>query len=230
VHDDETLVNRNRSPHGAPSDDAPTKQHEDEQATRTVQPTEPMPTVARESAAGELLAPGACLRERYVLDSVIGQGAMGQVWRAKDGFSVEAHDKNPWVAIKVLLSDVERHPQSFAAMHREASRTQKLAHPNIVTVYTLDRDERTRRVFIAMELLDGEPLDAMIRRDRNRPSAPKELWPIIKGLAEGGTRVRASQGHRAFRFQARQRVRHARRRAQDSGFRHRARGEKRRGR
>lgn len=135
--------------------------------------------------AARLLSPGTCLRERYVLETAIGQGAMGQVWKAKDLLSEEARDRNPYVAIKVLLADIERHPQSFAAMHREASRTQKLAHPNIVTVYTLDRDDRTGRAFIAMELLDGEPLDQVIGRQRDQPGTPQELWPIIKGLAEG---------------------------------------------
>jgi hypothetical protein len=184
VDADDTLVKRSPPADGAPSADA-TKVRGDEAATRSLQRTEPMPTIAREAAAGELLTPGTCLRDRYLLDSLIGQGAMGQVWKAKDLFSEEAHDRNPWVAIKVLLSDIERHPQSFTAMHNEASRTQKLAHPNIVTVYTLDRDQRTGRVFIAMELLDGEPLDRLIRRNRDRPGAPAQLWPIIKGLAEG---------------------------------------------
>lgn len=148
----------------------------------------------------EELRPGACLRNRYVLETMIGQGAMGQVWKAKDRLSEEAQDRNPYVAIKVMLSDFERQANSFAAMHREASRSQKLAHPNIVTVHTLDRDERTGRVFMAMELLDGEPLDSIIRiRNPQRRTTgeltrmqaaalhftPKQLWAIVEGLAQG---------------------------------------------
>jgi serine/threonine protein kinase len=57
-------------------------------------------------------------------------------------------------------------------MHREASRTQKLAHPNIVTVFMLDRDDASGRAFIAMELLDGEPLDRVIKNYRERGIAP----------------------------------------------------------
>ncbi|HKR36472.1 MAG TPA: serine/threonine-protein kinase [Steroidobacteraceae bacterium] len=159
----------------------------------TEQRTAPLPTDVRERAAAvdagsdaaRSLSPGTCLRNRYLLETAIGRGAMGEVWKAKDLLIEEAHDRNPYVAIKVLLADIERHPQSFATMHREASRTQKLAHPNIVTVFTLDRDDRTGRAFIAMELLDGEPLDKFIRRYRERPMAAKELWPIIKGMAEG---------------------------------------------
>lgn len=138
----------------------------------------------RSDALGAL-SPGMELRDRYVLEAAIGRGAMGEVWKARDRMGEEAYDRNPYVAIKVLLADVERHPQSFAAMHREAKRTQNLAHPNIVTVYTLDRDDRSGRAFIAMELLDGEPLDRFIRRHGGAPAPVKELWPIVRGMAEG---------------------------------------------
>ncbi|MGH8176810.1 MAG: serine/threonine-protein kinase [Steroidobacter sp.] len=158
------------------------REHPDDAATRTAAlPHAP----SRDSLASRTLEPGTRLRGRYVLEAPIGQGAMGQVWRARDLLSEEARDRNPYVAIKVLLSDVERHPQSFAAMHREASRTQKLAHPNIVTVHSLDRDEPSGRVFISMELLEGEPLDRVIQRLREEGIAPANPWSIIKGLAEG---------------------------------------------
>lgn len=134
----------------------------------------------------EQLRAGSRLRNRYVLHSPLGQGAMGQVWKAKDLFSEEANEKNPWVAIKLFLGHVERLPNAFAAMHREASRTQKLAHPNIVTVHTLDRDERTGKAFIAMELLEGEPLDRLIKgQSRERTLGMSELWSIATGMAEG---------------------------------------------
>ena len=131
------------------------------------------------------LEPGMCLRDRYVLEHIIGQGAMGQVWKARDLLAEEARGKNPYIAIKVLLSDFERHPKAFMAMHREATRARDLAHPNIGTVYTLDRDERGKRAFIAMELLVGESLEHTIRRSREHRPPLKLLWPIIKGMAEG---------------------------------------------
>jgi hypothetical protein len=155
--------------------------------------TAPLPTNVRTPAAAAdehsdalgTLTPGTVLRDRYVLEAPIGRGAMGEVWKARDRLGEEAYDRSPYVAIKVLLADIERHPQSFAAMHREAKRTQQLAHPNIVTVHTLDRDDRSGRAFIAMELLEGEPLDKIIRRQRSAPASSKELWPIVKGMAEG---------------------------------------------
>jgi serine/threonine protein kinase len=116
---------------------------------------------------------------------MIGQGAMGQVWKAKDLLAEKARGRNPYVAIKVLTSDYEQDPRSFEGMQREASRAQQLAHPNIVTVYTFDQDDRSGRVFIAMELLDGRPLDRLLRDAPGGALAADEAWKIIRGVAEG---------------------------------------------
>jgi serine/threonine protein kinase len=128
---------------------------------------------------------GYRLRGRYELDEIIGQGAMGQVWRAKDLLGEEALDRNPYVAVKVLNSDFESRPDAFIALHREATRVQKLAHPNIVTVYVFDRDEPSGRAFVAMELLEGRPLDKVIRKGGAGGLPREEAIPIIRGMAEG---------------------------------------------
>jgi serine/threonine protein kinase len=128
---------------------------------------------------------GYRLRGRYLLDKLIGQGAMGQVWRAKDLLGEEARDRNPYVAVKVLNSNLEGHPDAFVAMHREATRAQKLAHPNIVTVYAFDRDDEVGRAFIAMELLEGRPLDQVIREASAGGLPREQALPIIRGMAEG---------------------------------------------
>jgi serine/threonine protein kinase len=128
---------------------------------------------------------GYRLRGRYELLEMIGQGAMGQVWRAKDLLGEEARDRNPYVAVKVLNSDFAGRPDAFIALHREATRVQKLAHPNIVTVYVFDRDEESGRAFVAMELLEGLPLDQVIRQGGVAGLPRDEAMPIIRGMAEG---------------------------------------------
>ena len=125
------------------------------------------------------------LRDRYRLEKLIGQGAMGQVWKAKDLLSVEARDRNPFVAIKVLREDFARVPHALVGLHREASRAQKLAHPNVGTVYMLDRDEASGRAFIAMEMLEGNPLDKVIKQRTGEPMPRLEAIPIVRGMAEG---------------------------------------------
>lgn len=147
-----------------------------EQRTRGVSPAETTPPTFGE---------GYCLRGHYLIEGLIGQGAMGQVWRAKDLLAEEAKDRNPYVAVKVLNADLEGRPEFFIAMHREASRAQKLAHPNIVIVHVFDRDEISGRAFIVMELLEGRPLDRVIREDGPKGLPRKRALAIIRGMAEG---------------------------------------------
>jgi serine/threonine protein kinase len=155
--------------------------HAQADPTRVRHPGAPLPP----RTPAPSLVEGYRLRGRYLLESLIGQGAMGQVWRAKDLLGEEARDRTPHVAVKVLNSSFEGHPDAFVAMHREASRAQKLAHPNIVTVYVFDRDEATGRAFIAMELLEGKPLDRLIR-DAGPGGTPRvEALPLIRGMVDG---------------------------------------------
>jgi len=143
------------------------------------------PLHAADTHGNEALVSGTVLRGRYVLEDPIGQGAMGQVWRARDQLAEEARARNPYVAVKVLNSDFEGHAEAFVAMHREASRAHALAHPNIVTVYIFDRDERSGRAFIAMELLEGQPLDRALREQRGAGLPRAQALPILRGMAEG---------------------------------------------
>lgn len=101
------------------------------------------------------------LKKRFVLEDVLGEGGMGLVYKARDLRKVEAEDRNPYVAVKVLGQGFREHPQAFVALQQEAVKSQKLAHPNIVTVYDFDRDGDT--IFMTMELLKGDPLDALLR-------------------------------------------------------------------
>lgn len=131
------------------------------------------------------LRAGSIIKDRFILDKVLGAGGMGKVFQARDLLKVEANDSNPYVAMKVLTEDFKAHPKAFVALQREASRQQKLAHPNIVTVYDFDRIGMTgTQVFITMELLVGRPLDSFIRKEvRPRGGLPfEEAFPIIKQL------------------------------------------------
>jgi serine/threonine protein kinase len=127
---------------------------------------------------------GMVLQGHYQLERLIGQGAMGQVWRARDLLSEEAGERNANVAVKLFVSDFARDPNALALMHRETSRAQKLAHPNIVTVHVFDRDEHTGVLFMVMELVDGQPLDQLLR-ESGRGLGRKQGAPLIQGIADG---------------------------------------------
>lgn len=110
----------------------------------------------------EAVDTGSVLKERFVLEEVIGRGGMGIVFKSRDTLQEEMQDRNPYVAIKVLNEDFKKHPESLKALQREARKAQNLAHPNIATVFNFDRDGGN--VFVVMELLDGESLDKLIKR------------------------------------------------------------------
>jgi serine/threonine protein kinase len=129
------------------------------------------------------LGPGTVIKDRFVLVEKIGQGGMGTVFRARDLRKEEALDRNPFVAIKVLNEDFKRHPRSLQALQREARKSQALAHPNIVTVYDFDRDGTN--VFMVMELLEGEPLDELIRRNKETGLDPAQAWQIALQICKG---------------------------------------------
>jgi serine/threonine protein kinase len=103
---------------------------------------------------------------------------MGKVFKALDRLKVEAEDRQPYVAVKVVGRAFQRHRISFQAFQREAKRAQGLAHPNIVRVYDFDRDGP--HVFITMEYLSGRSLDKIIK---TRPSVEiplSEAWKVLQ--------------------------------------------------
>jgi len=144
--------------------------------------------VSAQSGAAEPAAAiesGAWVRGRYVLTEMIGSGGMGQVWKAKDSYLERTNDPFPFVAIKMLNANLENDPDGYVALQRETKKAQELAHPNVVTVHLFDTDSPgSGRAFMSMELLEGECLDARIRRHPSGDSRDDAL-PIILGMAKG---------------------------------------------
>ncbi len=128
---------------------------------------------------------GLVLNGHYRLESRIGQGAMGQVWRARDLLSEEAGVAATWVAIKLFVADFASSPDALAIMQREASRAEGLAHPNIVTVRFFDRDEQSGLLFMVMDLVEGESLDEILRKRAPDGLGRKEGGLLIRGIADG---------------------------------------------
>jgi serine/threonine protein kinase len=151
---DPTLFRRDFDPATRPP---PPEAREEAQAARKTHAREPVRGVPlREVQQKDVL------RDRYELLSILGRGSSGTVYRALDRHRAHLADSARFVAVKVLKLDYQNRPEALAALEREFHQAQSLSHPNIVSVFDLDRDGDT--YFIVMELLQGELLaDVMAR-------------------------------------------------------------------
>ena len=122
------------------------------------------------SGSGAPAATPRILKQRFILDEKLGSGGMGTVYRAKDLRKVEAQDRQPYVAIKVLNNDFRAHPDAFIALQREASKSQGIAHPNIVSIFDFNKDGDVP--YMTMELFagsgTGEPVERVPERTARR--------------------------------------------------------------
>lgn len=125
---------------------------------------------ATESSSGQPpsdtpLGIGSLLRQRFRIESVLGEGGMGTVFGAVDLLKQEARDEQVHVALKVMKPDIVDAELTFMGLQREARRAQQLAHPNIVTVYDFDRADG--HIYMTMEYLRGRPISDLLKRNRH---------------------------------------------------------------
>ena len=99
---------------------------------------------------------GSVLKHRFILESELGSGGMGVVYKARDLRKEEAGAPNPFVAIKVISETFKQHPKAFLALQTEAMKAQQLYHANIINTHDFDRDGEI--AFIVMEYLNGVTL------------------------------------------------------------------------
>ncbi len=123
---------------------------DDSQATRIL---------SRDTIVSGVIATGTVLRERYRLDSEIGRGGMGVVYRATD---LELQRE---VAVKVLPSGTSSADDRLRLL-REARAAAALNHPHIVSVH--DIGEANGSPFFVMELVHGPSLSKSRTADLSR--------------------------------------------------------------
>ena len=91
---------------------------------------------------------------KYELLGELGRGAFGIVYRARDPMI------SRMVALKTMTTSVADNPALLQRFYREAQSAGSLQHPNIVTIFDMGDENGTP--YIAMELVDGQNLDAVI--------------------------------------------------------------------
>jgi serine/threonine protein kinase/WD40 repeat protein len=131
-----------------------------------------------QTATGLALSPPAVLGDFRIVRQ-LGQGGMGVVFEAVQQ-SLGRH-----VALKVLPPAAARTPTQRERFRREAQAAGRLHHSNIVPVFGVG--DQDGLLFFAMQLIDGAPLDAVVRELKSLRSAPGspagrgELGPRLLG-------------------------------------------------
>jgi eukaryotic-like serine/threonine-protein kinase len=104
---------------------------------------------------------GVTLSGRYRLQRLIATGGMGQVWEAVDSRLGRR------VAVKVLKSEFSSDPEFIERFRVEARTTAMLNHPGIASVHDYgetNMDGEGRTAYLVMELVNGEPLNSVLKR------------------------------------------------------------------
>ncbi len=126
-----------------------------------------------------LLIPGTRLGV-YQITAPLGEGGMGQVWRATDT------TLGRQVAIKILPDAFAADPERLARFEREAKTLASLNHPHIAAIYAVESGPSTGSgqagtLALVMELVEGDDLSQRIARG----AIPiDEALPIAKQIAE----------------------------------------------
>jgi serine/threonine protein kinase len=130
--------------------------------------------------ATDVLKPGSVLRRRYRIESILGQGAMGTAFQALDEYRLDSPPGGQRLAIKVLHASVAARAELLSELRQEFQQLQLLSHPNILRVFEFDRDGAA--VFFTMELLNGAPLNRVLRERKLIPLERSQALAAIRDI------------------------------------------------
>ncbi len=133
------------------------------------------PAVARVAASLVNIAKPSLIGKRishYRIDSLIGQGGMGEVYKAYD------ENLHREVALKMLPVEFTDDSERARRFEQEAFTTSKLNHPNIVTIFEIGRVDGTQ--FIASEYIEGQTLRQLLSDKANGTSRALPLEQAIE--------------------------------------------------
>jgi serine/threonine-protein kinase len=136
----------------------------------------PLRTPAPSSSLDEGRFPaGTVLANRYRIIGLVGQGGMGEVYRANDLKLGQP------VALKFLPAATGKNQQLLDRFHAEVRIARRVSHPNVCRVY--DIGEVSGSTFLSMEYVDGEDLRSLLRRIGRLP--PDKAVEIARKLCAG---------------------------------------------
>lgn len=112
--------------------------------------------------------------ESYKVESLVGTGAMGMVYRGVHQIIGKA------VAIKVLKADYADDPEMVQRLIREARTVNAIRHPAIVDIFGFGTLPRSEQPYIVMDLLEGDPLDEYLKA--HAPMKLRSVGPMLDEL------------------------------------------------
>ena len=137
-------------------------------------PTSGMETIGQAEVTAEMSAPslptelqGSGLEEKYQVARKLGEGGMGAVYLAYAKDDLSQHKP---MALKVVRAGVsnERSKEAAARFKREILATSMCAHESIIEIYDAN-ETRDGSYYMAMEYLEGEQLDEVLKREGKLP-------------------------------------------------------------
>ncbi|WP_419808616.1 serine/threonine-protein kinase [Sphingomonas sp.] len=138
------------------------------------------PTQRRVWSNDATMAPGTVFAERYTIESLLGSGGMGVVYRAKDRIG------NREVALKLIRPDRLDGAGAVDRLIAEGVLTQDIRHKNVVAVYHVD--QLAGQPFMAMEFVNGVSLREWhrkllnARKDIAMAVAARIIAEVLNGL------------------------------------------------
>jgi serine/threonine-protein kinase len=134
--------------------------------------------------------PGSCILDtKYLLETCVGRGGMGAVYRAK-----HVHLNRPFAIKTVLPEFASRDPQAKERFLQEAQTAAAILHPNVVAI--TDFGVTTDKLFYyVMEYIEGKSLSEILRKDGALP--PERVYKIFRQVLAGvGAAHRLHMVHR----------------------------------
>jgi serine/threonine protein kinase len=117
---------------------------------------------------------GKRLSGQYILNERIGSGGMSDVYKAWDTA------RSIFMAVKVLHSDLSRHPQTLKMFESEAAFLKENGHPNIARMYEFKKDQGY--YYLVLEWIDGESLDQILKKQK-KPFSLDQVSNILLSIA-----------------------------------------------
>lgn len=123
---------------------------------------------------GDLI--GKQIDGRFTIRETLGTGGMGTVYRARQ------HSMDRDVAMKLLSRSRMNDEQAVRRFFRESRATSRLVNPHTITVFDFGQDPADGTFYIAMELLKGRPLTALMGADRGPMDPGRAVQLVMQAL------------------------------------------------